>query len=88
MNITLNERERCMRLKSDLPQKFWVDTVNTDAFLINKDSSAPFENFIPKEKWTDEEVNLSHLCIYGCVAYVHVYSTSRRKLEVCQVYVH
>ncbi|KAL2237238.1 UNVERIFIED_CONTAM: Retrovirus-related Pol polyprotein from transposon TNT 1-94 [Sesamum indicum] len=49
MNRTLNERARCMRLKSGLPKMFWADAVNTAAFLINRGPSVPLNNRIPEE---------------------------------------
>ncbi|KAL2251622.1 UNVERIFIED_CONTAM: Retrovirus-related Pol polyprotein from transposon TNT 1-94 [Sesamum indicum] len=52
MNRTLNERARCMRLKSGLPKMFWADTVNTAAFLINRGPSVPLNNRIPEEVWS------------------------------------
>ncbi|KAL2246115.1 UNVERIFIED_CONTAM: Retrovirus-related Pol polyprotein from transposon TNT 1-94 [Sesamum indicum] len=53
MNRTLNERSRCMRLKSGLPKMFWADAVNTAAFLINRGPSVPLNNRIPEEVWSD-----------------------------------
>ena len=85
MNRTLNERARCMRLKSGLPKMFWADAVNTAAFLINRGSSVPLENGIPEEAWSGKEVNLSFLRVFGCVAYVHLDATARSKLDVKSV---
>lgn len=50
MNRTLNERARCMRLKSGLPETFWAEAINTAAHLINRGPSVPLDFGIPEEK--------------------------------------
>ena len=81
MNRTLNERARSMRLKCGLPKMFWADAVNTAVFLINRGSSTPLENGIPKQAWSGKEVNLSFLRIFGYVSYVHIATVERSKLD-------
>ncbi|KAL2232508.1 UNVERIFIED_CONTAM: Retrovirus-related Pol polyprotein from transposon TNT 1-94, partial [Sesamum indicum] len=70
MNRTLNERARCMRLKSGLPKMFWADAVNTAAFLINRGPSVLLNNRIPEEVWSGKKVDLSFLRTFGCSAYI------------------
>jgi len=41
MNRTLNERARCMQIQSGLPKAFWVEAINTTAYLINRGPSVP-----------------------------------------------
>ncbi|KAL2248336.1 UNVERIFIED_CONTAM: Retrovirus-related Pol polyprotein from transposon TNT 1-94 [Sesamum indicum] len=79
MNRTLNERARCMRLKSGLPKMFWADAVNTAAFLINRGPSVPLNNRIPEEVWSGKKVDLSFLCTFGCSAYI--LNDDRTKLD-------
>jgi transposase InsO family protein len=43
MNWTLNERARSMRLHAGLPETFWANAVNTDAYSINRGPSVPLE---------------------------------------------
>ncbi|CAH9109831.1 unnamed protein product [Cuscuta epithymum] len=63
MNRTLNERARCMRLKSGLPKMFWADAVNTATFLINRSPTISLENGIPEERWTCKEVE-AQVCYF------------------------
>jgi len=81
MKRTLNERARSMRIHSSLPKHFWAEAVNTAAYLINRSPSVPLDFKLPEEVWTGKEVKLSHLKIFGCVAYVHVNSNDRDKLD-------
>ncbi|WVZ18367.1 hypothetical protein V8G54_005689 [Vigna mungo] len=71
MNKTLTERAKSLRLQSGLPKQFWVEAVNTTTYLINQGSSVPFGN----------EIKLSHLKIFGYVAYVHIIDQGRNKLD-------
>ncbi|KAK2378762.1 putative mitochondrial protein [Trifolium repens] len=81
MNRTLTERARSLRMQSGLPKQFWAEAVNTAAYLINRGPSVPSEHKIPEEVWSGKEVKLSHLRVFGCVAYVHISDQGRNKLD-------
>ena len=40
------------------------------------------EFLIPKEMWSGSKLDISHLCIFGCAAYVHVLKGKRQKLDL------
>lgn len=82
MNRTIVECARSMRLNAGLPKQFWVEVVNTVAYLINKGPLVSIGCRLPKEAWTEKEVKLSHLRIFGCISYVHINSADRSKLDV------
>jgi hypothetical protein len=69
-----------MRLHAGLLKTFWAKAVSTAAHLINKGPSLPLGHKLPKEVWSENEVNLSHLKVFGCASYV--YSNARSKLDV------
>ena len=81
MNRTLNERARCMRIQSGLPKVFWADAISTAAYLINRGPSVPLGYQLPEEVWSGNEVNLSHLKVFGCASYILLNSNSRDKLD-------
>ena len=81
MNRTLNERARSMRLHAGQLKTFWADAVSTAAYLINRGPSVPMEFRFPEEVWSGKEVKFSHLKVFCCVAYVHVDSDDRSKLD-------
>ena len=49
INRTLNEHARSMRLHTGLPKTFWVITVSTTTYLINRGPSVPMEFRLPEE---------------------------------------
>ena len=53
----------------------------TTTYLINHGPSVPLNFGIPEEVWSGKNVNLSHLRVFGCVAYVHISDNGRDKLE-------
>ena len=81
MNRTLNECARSMKLHAGLPKTFWTDVVSTIAYLINRGPSVPMEFRLPEEVWSGKEVKFSHLKVFCCVSYVHIYSDARSKLD-------
>ncbi|KAL3830794.1 hypothetical protein ACJIZ3_019596 [Penstemon smallii] len=81
MNRTLTERARTMRMQSGLPKMFWAEAVNIAAYLINRSPSVPLEHKIPEEVWSGKDVKLSHLKVFGCIAYVHISDHGRNKLD-------
>ncbi|TXG61042.1 hypothetical protein EZV62_012405 [Acer yangbiense] len=71
MNKTILERVRSMLSCSKLPAKFWVETVHTAAYLINRTPSLAIELKSPLEKWSSHSVGYSNLKVFGCTAFVH-----------------
>ncbi|PON58591.1 hypothetical protein TorRG33x02_290760, partial [Trema orientale] len=49
--------------------------------LINRGPSVPLDYRIPEEVWSDKEVNLSFLKIFGCLFYVHIGPANRSELD-------
>jgi len=50
-------------------------------YLIKRAPSLPLNCGISEETWTDKEVNLNHLRIFGCISYVQVELDRRSKLD-------
>ena len=55
--------------------------MSTTAYLINRGPSVPLGFKIPEEVCTGKELKYSHLRTFGCIAYVHVDSEKRDKLD-------
>lgn len=54
-----------------LAKGFWVETVCTTTYLINRSSCSSVEFKIPQELWTGKLPNLSHIRVSDCSAYAH-----------------
>lgn len=80
MTRALIEITKSIRIQARLSKQFWVEAINTIAYLINWGSLAPLEQ-IPKEVWIGKEVKPFHLKVFGCVSFVHISDHDREKLD-------
>ena len=78
MNRTLLDRVMCILYSSGIYKHFWVETVMTTCFLVNRTPSSAIDFKTPEEFWSGKPSNYDYLRIFRCTAYVH---QSERKLE-------
>ena len=65
-----------------LPDSYWVEAVATAAYIRNRVPTSTFkERVSPYEKWYQRRPDLSHLRVFGCVAYAHIPDCQRNKLN-------
>ena len=81
MNRTLVEKARCIRLNAGLSKVFWAKTIKTLSFIINISPVVDNDFNILQEVWSGKPIDYSSLKIFGCLAYVHVQSGERTKLD-------
>ncbi|TPX33278.1 DNA-directed DNA polymerase [Synchytrium endobioticum] len=82
MNRILMDMTRAMLDYSGIPHNLWVETVITASYIRNRVPSSAIGNEIPYKRWYGEPPNLSHLRIFGCVAYPLIKDNRQGKLEV------
>ncbi|KMQ82180.1 retrovirus-related pol polyprotein from transposon tnt 1-94 [Lasius niger] len=63
-------------------QKFWAEAVNTAVYLKNRSPHKAVRGKTPEEIWTGRMIDLSHLKVFGCLAYVHVPKNLKNKWDV------
>jgi hypothetical protein len=81
MNRLIAERARCLMLNARLAKIFWADAVSMACYLINRSPKAALDGKVAEEAWTGNEVDYSGLRVFGCLAYVHIPSEERLKLD-------
>ena len=83
-NRTLLDMVRLMMSLSTLPLSFWGYALETAAYILNMVSSKLVPK-TPMEMWTGRKLILSHICIWGCPAYVLKQSSDKldAKSELC-----
>ena len=82
MNITIEERIRCMLSHSKIPKSFKGEAMRISIDLINLSPSVPLKGNVPKRVWTRKDVSYDHLRVFGCKAFVHIPKDKRSKLDV------
>jgi hypothetical protein len=82
MNRTLLESARAMIAHAELPNHYWAEAVAAAAYVCNRTTTTAIkENKTPYERWYGRKPRVSHLKVFGCVAYAHVPDSERRKLD-------
>jgi hypothetical protein len=70
-----------MLKENHLPNEYWSNLVVCSVYILNKIPTKSVKNQVPQEAWSGKNNNISHLRIFGCVAYAHVPKDMRRKLD-------
>ena len=80
LNRTLFERIRAMLQDAGLPKDLWAEAALTANYIRNRSptSSRPKT---PWELFYGKTPNVAHMRTFGCVAYAHVPSEIRKKLD-------
>lgn len=79
LNRTLTERERSMRFESQLPDRLWAESIMTANYLRNR-SPRKGQDVTPYEAFYETKPDVSHMKVFGSVAYAHVPKQHRNKL--------
>ena len=64
-----------------MEQYFWEEAISTACYLQNRFSHSALGNAIPFTLWYCYPPNVSHLKVFGAVAYVYVHEHHRSKLD-------
>jgi hypothetical protein len=82
LNRTLITKTRAMLVAAELPSQLWGEAVHVACYLKNLTpigTDAGLKS--PEELWTGRSLDLSHLRTFGCVAFVHIPTAKRGKLD-------
>jgi len=80
-NRHIAEITRAMLNEKNLPNYFWAKAIATIVYIMNRTPIATVHDMTPKEKFTGKRSDVSHLKVFGCIAYVHVPNERRLKLD-------
>jgi hypothetical protein len=58
--------------EKNFPSYFWAKIVATVVYIMNRTPTAVVHGMTPEEKFTSKKPNISHLRVFGCIAYMHV----------------
>jgi len=80
-NRTIMEMVRCMLFYSGSGKEFWGFAVLTAVHIVNRLPSSSRENKTLFESWFGHPPSIGHLRVFGCIAYRHIPSANRRKVD-------
>jgi len=64
-----------------LNHMFWVKVVETTTYIQNQIPTKEIFNITLKEVCCDYKLSISHLRVFGCVAFAHVLKETKTKLD-------
>ena len=66
----------------DLPKTLWAEAVSTAVYVLNRTMHSSRKGIkTAYEEWTGREPELSHVKVFGPMAYAHVPKQFRKKLD-------
>ena len=75
------EMARSMLKAKHLPNDYWVEAVHCAVYILNRCPRKAVMNKVPKEAWNGRKQGVTHMRVFGCVAYAHIPDQLRRKLD-------
>ncbi len=66
--------------ESRLPTYLWAEAAQFTVYTLNR-VLCKATSVTPFEAWSNNKPDVSHLRVFGCVAYVHIPKVERRKLD-------
>ena len=78
---TLHERITAMLNESGLSKAFWTECLAALVHVLDRCPTSAVKGITPYEAWYKRKPDVSHLRVWGCLAYVHVQKDKRKKLE-------
>lgn len=80
-NRTLVKKARSMLKASGLAKSFWADAISTSAYVSNISSTYAIKGKTSHEAQFGVKIKVSHLRVFGCVAFVHIPVQNLQKLD-------
>ena len=72
---------RSMMKEKHISNEYWGDAIAYSVYILNRIPIKIIKDRFPQQVWSGKCSNISHLRIFGCVAYAHVPEELRRKLD-------
>lgn len=80
-NQTIMNIARSMLREKNLPSENWGEVVACAVYILNRSPTKSVKDRVLEEAQNGKSCHISHLRIFGCVAYVHVPKKLRKKLD-------
>ncbi len=80
-NYTLVEMARSMLHAQNLKKSFWAEVVVNAAYTRNRCPSKALSSITLEEAWSGRKPCISHMRVFGCIAYAMVPDEKRGKLD-------
>ncbi|KAL3533477.1 hypothetical protein ACH5RR_006998 [Cinchona calisaya] len=72
---------RSMMHSKNMPKSFWAEAVSCTIYVLNRSLRRCNYGRTPYETWIGKKPHISHLKVFGSLAYAHVPDALRKKLD-------
>ncbi|KAL4366274.1 hypothetical protein GQ457_05G025610 [Hibiscus cannabinus] len=72
---------RSMLKSKKMPKQFWAEAMQCAIYVQNRCPHVKLDDQTPQEAWSGQKPTVSHLKVFGSVAYAHIPDQRRTKLE-------
>jgi hypothetical protein len=80
-NQTIMNMARTLLKEKSLSNTFWAEAVACSVYLLNRSPTTSLKMKVPQEAWSGTKFNVAHLRTFRCIAYTHIHSELRKKLD-------
>ena len=77
-NRTMGDDISAMLYEAQLPPSLWGDALNAQIHVWNLLPTSTLKGMTPYEAWFKRKPDVSHLRVWGCLAYVHIQKDKRK----------
>ena len=80
-NRMVVEMARCMMKEMNVPVNLWVEAIATVVHILNRSPTQALQNCTPYQALTGLKPSVTHLKVFGCIAFALVNPHQRKKLD-------
>src|SRR6266540_881781 len=80
-NRTMGDDISAMLYEAQLPPSLWGEALATQIHIWNRLPTSSLKGMTPYEAWFKQKPDVSHLRVWGCLAYVFIQKDKRRSLQ-------
>jgi hypothetical protein len=80
-NRTILDMTRSLLKAKKLPKQYWAEAVSYAVYLLNRCPTRSLQAITPEEAWSGHKLSVTHLRVFGCVAYAKISDARRTKLD-------
>jgi hypothetical protein len=80
-NCALKEMPNCMIQSKGLSLKCWAEAIKCANYIVNHTPTKALKNITLKETWNKIKLDVSHFCVFGSVAWLHIPNEKMKSLQ-------
>jgi len=80
-NRTILDMARSLLKEKKMLKQYWAEVVSCAVYLLNRFPTRSLQVDTPEEAWSGHKPSVTHLRVFGCVAYAKISDARMNKLD-------